>query len=366
MVGAEAVGEVAAAGAEVAVTDDRFGLSWRGELAAGILSQLDRIDCLEVIADDYLEAGRAKLDGLVTLARQVPVSLHSIYLGTSSTEGIPERRLAGVARLVERVRPEGWSEHLAFVRGGGREIGHLAPQSRTSATVDATLVNLALMERVTGLAPAIENIATLVAPPGSSLSEEAWLGAILAGGGNPLLLDLHNVYTNARNFGFDAREFLECMPLDRVSTVHLAGGRLWEGRWLDDHKHPVPDPVFGLLAFVAARAPQRLTVILERDGAFAGVGPLLAELAAARAAVARGRACPVEFKQRFSGAVSESTGVADQAALAEAYLSGRLDGVAGADGAGLALAARSFAQKRDQALTGSPSSRRLGFPRLRW
>ena len=31
---------------------DRVGIGWRGELAAGILSNLDRIDVLEVIADD--------------------------------------------------------------------------------------------------------------------------------------------------------------------------------------------------------------------------------------------------------------------------------------------------------------------------
>lgn len=32
---------------------DRFGLGWRPELAAGILTHLDRIDIVEVIADDY-------------------------------------------------------------------------------------------------------------------------------------------------------------------------------------------------------------------------------------------------------------------------------------------------------------------------
>ena len=36
--------------------NDRFGLGWRPELAAGILSNLDRIDIVEVIADDYFDA----------------------------------------------------------------------------------------------------------------------------------------------------------------------------------------------------------------------------------------------------------------------------------------------------------------------
>src|SRR5688572_10661443 len=39
---------------------DRFGLGWRAKLALGILSNLDRIDIVEVIADDYFRAPRRR------------------------------------------------------------------------------------------------------------------------------------------------------------------------------------------------------------------------------------------------------------------------------------------------------------------
>jgi uncharacterized protein (UPF0276 family) len=51
----------------------------------------------------------------------------------------------------------------------------------------------------------------------------------------------------------------------------------------------VPDPVYELLEEVAARAPQPLTVILERDGKFPSIDALLAQLDRARYAVAAGR-----------------------------------------------------------------------------
>jgi hypothetical protein len=54
--------------------------------------------------------------------------------------------------------------------------------------------------------------------------------------------------------------------------------------------HDVPVEVYTLLEEVAARAPQPLTVILERDGAFPRMDSLLAQLDAARAAITRGRA----------------------------------------------------------------------------
>ena len=112
--------------------------------------------------------------------------------------------------------------------------------------------------------------------------------------GGELLLDLHNLHANALNFGFNARAALARLPLARVRLVHLAGGG-WIGaregarRRLDDHRHDVPSAVFDLLAELAARAPQPLTVILERDGDYPPIAALLAELARARAALAGGR-----------------------------------------------------------------------------
>ena len=268
---------------------DRVGLGWRPELAAAIVRSLDRIDVVEVIADDYFGAGAAAVRSLRTLTAQVPVVLHGVSLGLASTHEADRRRLDAMARLVDQVQPEFWSEHLAFVRAGGREIGHLAAPPRARATVDGAARNVRLARRAAGAAPLLENVATLIDPPGSELDEPGWLTAIVEAADVDLLLDLHNLHANAVNFGFDAREALARCPLHRVSAVHLAGGR-WIGRLLDDHRHDVPDPVFALLADLAERAPRPLTVVIERDGNFPPIERLLGEVARARAALAAGRA----------------------------------------------------------------------------
>jgi uncharacterized protein (UPF0276 family) len=143
--------------------------------------------------------------------------------------------------------------------------------------------------------PMMENIATLMEPPCSTLSEPAWISGIIAQSGCGLLLDLHNLYANATNFSFDPLDFLAAIPLAQVNCIHIAGGR-WidaaEGDkryWLDDHLHDVAQPVYDLLAEVASRAAQPLTVILERDGAYPPMPALLHELDRARAALAAGR-----------------------------------------------------------------------------
>ncbi|HEX5833587.1 MAG TPA: DUF692 domain-containing protein [Pyrinomonadaceae bacterium] len=276
---------------------DRFGLGWRPLLAAGILANLERIDIVEVIADDYFRASRPERRALRTLAAQTPITLHGVSLGLASAVPVEPRRLNDMARLCDEVSPRFWSEHLAFVRGGGIELGHLAAPPRTEATIAGTIANLSRAKQIVGVAPQVENVATLIDPPGSDRDEASWLSAIVRNSESTILLDLHNLYANALNFNFDAHDFLARIPAERISTIHLAGGK-WIGRHgaerlLDDHLHDVPDPVYDLLEAIAARAPQPLTVIIERDGNFPAIESLLAQLDRARQAVARGRACAI-------------------------------------------------------------------------
>jgi uncharacterized protein (UPF0276 family) len=288
---------VAAAAVVVVVEDemnvDSFGLGWRPRLAAGILANLDRIDIVEVIADDYFRAPRQERRALRTLGAQTPITLHGVSLGLASAVPVETRRLDDMARLCDEVAPQFWSEHLAFVRGGGIEIGHLAAPPRTEATIAGALANLARAKQIVGVAPHVENVATLIDPPGSDRDEASWLSAIVRNSESKLLLDLHNLHANALNFNFEAHEFIARIPAERISTIHLAGGkwisRSGAQRLLDDHLHDVPDPVYELLEAVAARAPQPLTVIIERDGNFPSIESLLAQLDRARQAIARGR-----------------------------------------------------------------------------
>jgi len=276
---------------------DRFGIGWRPELAAGILCNLQDIDVVEVIAEDYLSVPQTKIRALRTLSKQVPVVLHGVSLGMASAVPVETKRLDRIARLVETIKPEGWSEHLAFVRGGGYEIGHLAAPPRTAATIEGAAKNLTSARQIVGALPAVENIASLIDPPGSRYDEPVWISEILSLSGTALLLDLHNVYTNAVNFGFDPLDFLARIPWNRVTTIHIAGGK-WIAsdsspatpRMLDDHLHDVPVPVYDLLMAAGARAPRPLTVILERDGLYPPIQELLAQLRAARNALAEGRA----------------------------------------------------------------------------
>jgi hypothetical protein len=276
---------------------DRAGMGWRPELASGILANLDRIDVLEVIAEEYFEEA-SRLRALRTLARQAPIVVHGVSLGMASTARVDSRRLDKMARVVNHIQPESWSEHLAFVRAGEIDIGHLAAPPRTADIIEATAANLFTAQVAVGSMPQMENIATLIDPPASERDEPAWLGATLDCANACLLLDLHNLYANAVNFRLDPREFLARLPAERIHAVHISGGK-WIGdasdrRILDDHLHDPPDPIYDLLTELAVNCPNPLTVILERDGDYPPIEHLLTQLDRARGAMARGRTARAE------------------------------------------------------------------------
>ena len=140
----------------------------------------------------------------------------------------------------------------------------------------------------------MENVATLLVPPTSTLSEIEWLSAIVSEGEGGMLLDLHNLHANAWNFGGDTVRMLDGLPLDKVRQIHLSGGVMIPApgraqRLLDDHVHDVADACYMLLEELAARVAQPLMVIVERDGRYPPMATLVEQLHEARQALRRGR-----------------------------------------------------------------------------
>lgn len=292
------------------ITHDRIGLGWRAPLAASIFMHLDAIDVVEVIADDLFKVAKRELNAIRSLAREVPLVVHGVALGLASVMPVQPGRLDRLAKVVNTLEPTMWSEHMAFVRGGAYEIGHLAAPPRNLLTAEGAVRNIAHIRAVVGEQPALENIATLIDPPDSALSEAEWVRSIAAESNSALLLDLHNLYANAVNFG--GRDPVVCLrefPLERVSSVHISGGHWVEldssrhnlaaWRLLDDHVHDVPDVVFTMLAELGCLCPQPLTVILERDGEYPEFPVLLKQLRRAREALAHGRDCAVRDRQVY-------------------------------------------------------------------
>ena len=202
---------------------------------------------------------------------------HGVSLSLGGAEPLDRDRLRHLARLAESAGAPLVSEHIAFVRAGGLEAGHLLPLPRTKEAVELLVANVKEAQASLPVPLALENIAALFAWPHAEMDEAAFVAEILERTDALLLLDLANVYANARNLGQDPAEFLDRIPLECIAYVHVAGGADVHGVYHDTHAHDTPAAVLDLLAELCARIAVP-GVLLERDDRFPADAKLYAEL----------------------------------------------------------------------------------------
>ncbi|HWK04739.1 MAG TPA: DUF692 family protein [Puia sp.] len=88
-----------------------------------------------------------------------------------------------------------------------------------------------------------------------------------------IILDLHNLYCQIRNFSIGFEELIALYPLDRVREIHLSGGS-WEDSQIDagrkvrrdTHDESVPREVFDYLEIALRQCPNLKYVVLEQLG----------------------------------------------------------------------------------------------------
>jgi len=265
------------------------GLGWRRQLAHYLDTREEGPDFVEVLAEHLDAEGPLPVPLVRLKERGVPVVLHAVSLGLGSAERPEPRRLAWLARLAERLGAVCVSEHLAFVRAGGVESGHLLPLPRTGEMLEILAENVREAEAALPVPLALENVASLFEWPEPGLSEAQFLSGVLERTGARLLLDVANLHANALNHGTDAREVLAAVPRERLAYVHVAGGVRRGGLYHDTHAHPVPEGPLELLESLVARLGP-VPALLERDDHFPSADVLTAELEVMREALARGEA----------------------------------------------------------------------------
>ncbi|MFC7758331.1 DUF692 domain-containing protein [Catellatospora bangladeshensis] len=252
------------------------GIGWRPEIA-GFVAGLPGLRFVEVIAESLPHSGELP-DSLAALrAAGVAVVPHGVKLSLGGAEPVDPHRVEHLAQAARATGAPLVSEHIAYVRAGGVEAGHLLPLPRCREAVDAVVANVRRTTAELDVPLALEPIAALFDWPDDELTEAQFLTEILERTGAGLLLDIANVYANARNRGEDPLDLLDRLPLERVAYVHVAGGRVRDGRYHDTHTDPVPVEVLDLLAALCERQ-RPPAVLLERDGAYPPAAALRAEL----------------------------------------------------------------------------------------
>ena len=270
----------------------RVGIGYRSAIAEWTRANLKCFDVLEVTVDHCIYGGPTQRAEIFDLVGRVPLNAHGIGLSIGTDVPLDLAYLDEVAEIVERLRAPTYSEHLAFTRVPGRDLANLLPLPKTASVAELIIAKVRTVQSHVSVPFLLENISYAFDWPDSNLSDAEFLNLICRETGAGILLDIENLYLNARNHGFDAYAFLDTLSADLVKEVHMAGGIAVneEGlQWAflgDSHSHPIPDETLDLLECALTRhAPE--TIVLERDDRLEASDEILGDVERIRARVAR-------------------------------------------------------------------------------
>lgn len=223
------------------------------------------------------------------LARQYPISVHTVGLSVGSVTGIDRRHLDRVRTLIELVDPILVSGHLAWSTHKGEYLNDLLPLPYDRETLDTVARHLHEVQDRLGRAFLLENPSSYVGFAGSTMTEVQFLNELVDRTGCQLLCDVSNVYLSSRNMGYDARGYLDALPANAVRELHLGGFTSEDDEatpggqvLIDTHATPVAEPAWDLYAYAIQRFGPTPTLI-EWDNEIPTLGVLLGEAAKADA-----------------------------------------------------------------------------------
>jgi uncharacterized protein len=259
-----------------------FGLGLRVDHYEAILAGRPAVDWFEVLTENYLVPGGQPLDYLMRIRERYPLAMHGVSLSIGSTAPLDREYLRQVKALAARVQPAWISDHLCWTGVAGRNTHDLLPLPYTEEALANVAERVRTVQDLLGRRILLENVSSYVAFRDSCLTEWQFLSEVAARADCLILLDVNNIYVSAVNHEFDAREYLDGIPVERVQQIHLAGHQNHGHYLVDTHDSEVPDPVWELYA-AAVRRCGAFSTMIERDDRIPPLETLCAELTQARA-----------------------------------------------------------------------------------
>jgi uncharacterized protein (UPF0276 family) len=237
-------------------------------------------DFLECAPDNWIGVGGRYGEALAELSGRHPLVCHGLSLSLGATRPFDQTYLLKLRRFLDQHRVPLFSEHLSYCSDDG-QLYDLMPIPFTEEAVRHVSGRIRQVQDALGRRIAVENVSYYAAPY-QAMPEIDFLNAVLAEADCDLLLDVNNIYVNAVNHRYDAREFLRSLPGERIAYFHVAGHYdEAEDLKVDTHGTTVKPDVFALLDEACALYGPR-PALLERDFNFPPFAELVAEVATVR------------------------------------------------------------------------------------
>ena len=264
-----------------ATTGAGLGIGLRSQHAAEFIEKKPALDWLEILADNYLDAGGVEHRHLQRIREDYPFALHSVGMSIGGSAKLDRDYLRQLKALGERYACQDFSDHLCFTSVGESQMHDLLPLPRNEETIRHVAQRIRDIQDFLGQSILVENVSCYLQYKNSDIDEAGFLNAVCTEADCGLLLDLNNLYVNQQNHGLMAAEIIAGIDRRHIREIHLGGFEDCGHYLLDAHNHPVADPVWDLYETLIQELPQ-VASLIEWDNDLPPLSKLLAEANKAR------------------------------------------------------------------------------------
>ncbi len=253
------------------------GLGLRREMLDQLLPHLpDAVDFWEVAPENWMPLGGRYQQQFLQCVSQAAFSTHGLSLSIGSQDPLDVEFVSSIKRFLDRHNIGLYSEHLSFCSDQGH-MYDLMPIPFTKDSVAHVSSRIRQVQDILERPLVLENVSYYLAP-GQEMSELEFTLAILEQSDCQMLLDVNNVYVNSINHKYDAKQFIDSLPSERIVYGHIAGHYdEADDLKVDTHGSDVIEPVWALLDYAYQRHGVFPT-LLERDFNIPAIEVLLAEV----------------------------------------------------------------------------------------
>lgn len=232
-----------------------------------ILEQKPDIDWFEIISENFLVDGGKPLENLEKILEHYTVVQHGVSLAIGSPTPLDFDYLKKLKELTKITKTPWVSDHLCWGQTPGGHYHDLLPLPYTVEVANYVAERARIVQDYLELPFALENLSSYVAYKMDQMPEWEFYSMVVEKADIFMLFDVNNIYVSSRNHGFDPKDYIENIPLDRVIQIHIAGHSDHGKYVLDTHDDYVRDEVWQLYKEVYPRTGGAST-LLEWDDNF--------------------------------------------------------------------------------------------------
>ncbi|MCH2223156.1 MAG: DUF692 domain-containing protein [Crocinitomicaceae bacterium] len=259
-----------------------LGYTLRRDIADPLLAGHFAPDFLELAPENWIGLGGIWKRKLDQLNEQFRFTAHGLSLSIGSPEPVNIEGLKVIKQFLDDYNIDIYSEHLAFSSIDNAHMYESMPIPFTIESLNHIAEKVRVAQEVLERSLVLENVCYYILPE-SDMSELQYIKELQQISKCGLLLDVSNVYVNAKNHGYCSQTFFRDFPFEHVHYVHVGSYDTNQPSVIfDSHDRAIDKNTLYDLLKIKDEIPSNVPICLERESNFEPLDELVNEFKGVR------------------------------------------------------------------------------------